>query len=422
MIQEFSVKNFLSFGEKQVISFEATSDTKYEEELTVEMNNKVRLLKLIMIFGPNASGKSNILLAIETLWNILFKSNSTKEKSIGYYMPFELLKNEPTEFSIIFYREGIKYSYDVIFDKNQILHEKLEYYPEGRKSLFYEREKDKIRYGSTLKLSKKTVRSLTDNTLSNHTVLSTFGKTNLDDTSIEFELLYNWIKCNIHEIDEYNNIMDIIEEAQENKELKKYLLESLHISDFNIIDFGIVEKAQDYPQEFIDRVKSDPELPEFVKEKLLHPVKKDIEFTHYTNKGNFNLSGHFESTGTIHSIALLRRFYDLIHKDCIWLIDEIGTSFHSDLAKHNILKFIRNSNRSQLIFTSHNQFFLNEDYVRRDMVWIVEKSKETGETELISVDDFDLHKNASIFNYYNTGKIGGKPDLGSPLLYNKNQK
>jgi AAA15 family ATPase/GTPase len=98
------------------------------------------------------------------------------------------------------------------------------------------------------------------------------------------------------------------------------------------------------------------------------------------------------------------------------MIDEIGESLHLDLIRHYLLLFIRNSGNSQLIFTTHNQLLLCEDFVRRDVVWITEKSPKTAETELIPVASYSLHPNKSLFNSYNIGQLGGKPTLGSTLI------
>ena len=80
MIQDFYVENFMSFGERQYVSFEATSDKTYLDELTVEVKPGVRLLKTAIIYGANASGKSNLLFAIQTLWHLLVIPKETKNK------------------------------------------------------------------------------------------------------------------------------------------------------------------------------------------------------------------------------------------------------------------------------------------------------------------------------------------------------
>ena len=105
-----------------------------------------------------------------------------------------------------------------------------------------------------------------------------------------------------------------------------------------------------------------------------------------------------------------------MQSDCIYLIDELEDSLHYDLVLHILLRFIRNSTHSQLIFTTHNILLLDEDFIRRDMVKLVEKSRETAESHVCSASEFKLHKKLSLFNAYKIGKFGAKPELGSTLI------
>lgn len=420
MIQEFSVENFLSFGERQSISFEATtSDKKYFDELTVEVRPGTNLLKVVMIYGPNASGKTNLLTAIQAVWEMLISPRATKDKPTCVYTPFALRKGQPTVFDITFHVDGEQYEYHISYDNDNVLNEVMYYWPNGVKALFYSREFNEIKFGETLGLKKTTEKELKLNTLNNHTVLSTFRKTTVSQSDTKIEKLYNWIRLRVHELSKHSSIMDIIEESDKDTLLKDFILGSLHVSDLNIYDLKIVEQRQNLKQDIIDHIKQDSSIPEPLKEELLMPVRKDIEFVHHTENGDFSLSGHMESEGTLYSLSLIRKFYDLTHSDCIYIIDEIGQSLHTDLVKHSIIRFIRNSRNSQLIFTTHNQLLLDEDFVRRDMVWIVEKSPETAETELIPVTDYRLHPNKSLFKSYNIGQLGGKPALGSTLIEGK---
>ena len=78
--------------------------------------------------------------------------------------------------------------------------------------------------------------------------------------------------------------------------------------------------------------------------------------------------------------------------------------------------FLYNSDRSQLFFTTHNYLLLDEEFMRRDIVWLTEKHSECASTCYTRVSDMGLHKNLSLFNAYRIGKLGAKPDLGSPYL------
>ncbi len=144
MIQEFSVQNFLSIRDEQTISFVASKDNSSQEILTCEIKPNLRLLKLVVLYGANASGKTNLLLAIEELWRLLFIPKASKEAAIRY-LPFKLDGQSqalPTKFSVVFYINSIRYQYSISYNKELILSEKMEYSPNGIRSLFYERKRN----------------------------------------------------------------------------------------------------------------------------------------------------------------------------------------------------------------------------------------------------------------------------------------
>ncbi len=419
MIQEFYVENFMSFGERQYVSFEASSDKTYLDELTVEVKPGVRLLKTAIIYGANASGKSNLLIAIETLWQLLITPKDVKSKLISNYKPFALNIGEPTVMGITFYIGDIKYTYEVIYNASCILSEKMEYLNGVRKALFYERsDGNKISFGTTIGLSKNSAKTIISNSLNNHTVLSTFSKVIIEDENSEFEKLFHWIEKYVHKIGSHTKSLNIGLEAELDTNLKSFIVDALRVSDFNITDFKIIEELEDdvdLPDDYI--IKSNIVSEEKAKYLYKRRVKK-IQLTHSSSKGEFLLKLEEESLGTIEYFRLSRKMYDLIRFDCIYLIDELEDSIHYDLMLNELLRFLRNSNRSQLIFTTHNQQLLDEDFIRRDMVKLVEKSHETAESQVYSASDFKLHKKLSLFNAYKIGKFGAKPELGSTLIDN----
>jgi AAA15 family ATPase/GTPase len=96
-------------------------------------------------------------------------------------------------------------------------------------------------------------------------------------------------------------------------------------------------------------------------------------------------------------------------------IDELESSLHPDLVSFFLQMFLLNANNSQLIVTTHAQYLMEQDYMRNDMVWFCEK-QESGTSEYYSAQDFKLHKNNNLANFYRAGKLGAKPVLGSPLF------
>jgi len=421
MIQEFRIKNFMSFKEEQVLSFEATSDTTSLEYLTYEVKPNLRLLKMAIVYGANASGKSNLLLAIQKIWSDLFFPKNTKEEKIKF-SPFALTTDIPTETGITFYLDSIKYQYAFSYNEDNVLYEKMEYAPNGVMSLFYQREfvgADKvpsIKFGDLLGISAKSKKTLIDNTLNNHTLLSTYLKISVD--AEPFKIILKWIKDYVHEVNNNTSLLEVTKEILTDKNKTKFILESLCKADFNITQFEMAEIKNDIPKNLREQIGNDPQFTKFFKEQLLKETKEEILFQHHTKDGDFTLTSGYESSGTCFYIKLLDQLYEMVNQNHIYLYDEIEKNIHYDLLIHYLSHFMMNSQASQLIFTTHDQLLLDEDFIRRDMIWFTDKSKETGGTELYSAADFGLHKNISLYKAYKVGKLGAKPELGSIFLEN----
>ena len=171
MIRDFWVKNYLSIRNKQELSFVSKGPSS---ELVTEVADGVFLYKLGILYGSNASGKSNMLIAMNEVFRLLIMPKSDATVEIGGYIPFVLAKDEPTEMHVSFYADGTRYDYDVKFNGKHILCEALYYYPNKSKSLFYERSyvgenvQADIKFGASLKLQVKTQESIREKDAGKH--------------------------------------------------------------------------------------------------------------------------------------------------------------------------------------------------------------------------------------------------------------
>ena len=173
MIREFWVENYLSIKDKQTINFE--TKTKNDDDLlSIEVANGVRLNKIGIMYGANASGKSNMLSAIQLVFDILrsARDNDVRRSVPAFFSePFALTADKPTKLYVSFYKETIRYDYMVVYHKYYIEHEELYYYPRNPKALFYERDfvtsdsQADIRFGQSINLKAKTIASIVENTL-----------------------------------------------------------------------------------------------------------------------------------------------------------------------------------------------------------------------------------------------------------------
>ena len=186
-----------------------------------------------------------------------------------------------------------------------------------------------------------------------------------------------------------NTILDIAQQLINDKEKKDYFISAMQKADFNISNISIDNEA---------RMQNG----------------KDVFFTHHTIGGaDFTLSSIDQSLGTLRYFQLQECMFNMLREDHIYCFDEIESNLHYDLLLHFLTTFMMNTTNSQILFTTQDQQLLDEEFIRRDMVWFTEKSKEDASTELYCASEFGLHKNLSLYKAYKTGKLGAKPELGS---------
>ena len=422
MIRDFWVKNYLSIRDKQELSFVAKGPSS---ELVTEVADGVFLYKLGILYGSNASGKSNMLIAMNEVFRLLVMPKADATVEIGGCIPFVLIKNEPTEMHVSFYADGTRYDYDVKFNGKNILSEALYYYPNKSKSLFYERSfvgenvQADIKFGASLKLQVKTQESIRENTLNNHSVLSVCRKAALKEDIAPFNTLHAWIMSNYHDVDgdEDKGLVEILKDAYSNPKKRKFYNTMLQKADLNILEYRPVVEDRFVPNDFRERILKE-NIPEEMKNVLLKPTTDSITFLNHSDNGDFDIPLNLQSKGTLKYIRILDALYDLITSPHVYYLDELGEDLHNDLLYYYLNVFIFNSDKSQLIITSQETTLLSQDMINenRGVVWFVEKNKETASSEYARGDSFGLHKNLSLYNSYRIGRLGAKPELGSIFI------
>lgn len=397
MILDFSVENFLSFSARQEISFEASNDNTSEDSLIIKVKHPrsgsvTRVLRMSSVYGANASGKTNLLYAIADVWAKLYQPCASKDEKI-LFRPFAMRRDENTKMTVSFFINGVKYDYRIEYNGDTIAYELLEFNPNGVSSLFYERKHNyeinlpEITFGKNVGLDSKTSTVITTNTLANHSVLSTYNKISVEAPA--FETVVSYIRNSILASQVHTNLTELLKVTILQQERKDFILRAVKEADFNITN--IVNRPAERGE-------------------------SKIEFEHDYDKGRFTMPIESESDGTLSFVEKMDILFGAIKSDRFLMIDELDDSLHHDLLVYFLQTFLSNESEAQLLFTIHDQLILTEDFMRRDMAWFTEKEKETASTELFSADDFNLHKNASIFNAYKLGKLGARPQVGSPFL------
>ena len=428
MILNFSIQNFGSIKDRQTLTFEADKSDHLENSYVIHTNG-LRILKIALIYGANASGKTTILKALEFLRDIVLEPKTKKTDELDF-QPFLFDSETPNQnavMSIEFLANDTKYFYEVAFFKKAVVYEVLNFH-NPKKANIYKRTTDikneftEITFGSKIKIDKTIEKNLEANTLWNNTVLGGFLKTNIDIK--ELKEVVEWFKNYLYPlIDTKTQLEGFVTSKIDQGELTKFdVINILKKADFNISDILIQENEQVIPDGFIELVKKQLKAHDSEVKKLEEKGKitsVSIEFEHTVNQAKYTLPIELESQGT-------RRFYGfagllalLIKNSTSFPIDELESSLHPELYTHFILSFLLNSNKSQIIATTHNrEIFDNKDIFRNDAIWFTDKN-ENGSTELYSLADFDssiVRNTTNIYNAYKSGKLKATPNLGDNFI------
>jgi len=428
MILNFSIQSFGPIKEKQTLSFEADKSTHLEDAYVITIKGQ-RILKIALIYGANASGKTTVLKALNFLRDLVLKPKSKKTEELDF-KPFLFDANTPRKnsfFSLEFYQNEIKYLYEVEYYSKAIVSEELYFYSPNKANIFkrktnLERQFTEISFGSKIKKDKTFEKTLASNTLWNNTVLGGYLKTNIEFN--ELQEVVDW----------FENYLKPIVLAQ--TDLENFVTQKIHFkeisdldvvsilkkADLNISNILIEEKIEILPDGMIDFLKKTQAAPndeikkieeQGIMRRIIHAL------AHEVNNVTYPLPWEEESQGTRRYYGLAGLLVFLLSTPKIVPIDELESSLHPDLFQHFLLSFLLNSHNSQLIATTHNrEIFDNKDIFRNDAIWFTDKSGSSA-TELYSLADFGstvVRDTTNILNAYKSGKLSGIPNLRDPYI------
>ncbi|MGB0974561.1 MAG: AAA family ATPase [Flavobacteriaceae bacterium] len=425
MLINFSVENYRSIKNKVSLTFEASNSNELEDYFIINAGKDLRLLKLGLIYGANASGKTTLLDSLDFLQELILEPVEKKTEAIEF-SPFlfdQESKNKNSNFSIEFFQNNVKYIYNLELNQNSIIFEEL-YFHNPNKALVFRRNTEsskqltKIEFGSKIKINKSHKSILEANTLWNNTVFGGYIKTNFESKELQDSI--DWFDNKLKPmISSKTSLLGFISRRIENDKISKNdIVEFLKKADFNISDVLIKSEETEIDDDILEFINKKTLVSNDKLEKIRETgkiEKKEIFFKHSLNNDNFLLSYNDESQGTQRYYQFSGLLSLMINNELIVPIDEIESSLHPDLLKHFILSFLANSKTSQLIATTHHrELLIEKDILRSDAIWFTEKN-DNGCTELFSLDDFDssvIRKDTgSIFNAYKTGKLGAVPSL-----------
>lgn len=402
MIAEIKFRNMFSFRDETILSFEADKSKDLESYHVVELAPDVRLLKLAVIYGANASGKSNIIKVCDFIRSFITYTPLNKAEQIKI-VPFLLNRTsqkQASEFSVSFYvmdgEKAIRYVYSVLLDTTRIVRETLIYYPSQQPATIFERSTENnvssIKFGQKLKVSTAAKEEITLKCLPNMSVFAAYMQVNTHIAEIETALQY-LAKQMMPAIVPTSSLNLYAEEAIKEEAAKEYILQYLQEADFNISN--ISSKEQETKKGVVSHTV------------YQHKISSNLRDNDY-----YEFPELFESEGTIRTFGLASQIQKNIASDAFLAVDEIESSLHPKLIEYIIERFLKESEQAQLLLTTHYDGLLGEeDLLRKDNIWFTEKNTD-GASELYPLTDFKgLNRINSLQKAYKFGKFGAVPNL-----------
>ena len=392
MLIQFSVENYLSIKDKVVLSLLASRDNEHPEHLILDGSKNY--LKSAVIYGANASGKSNVLNAFWFMVNYVLTSHNQQVHKAIERSPFKFDKEtpaHPSSFEVIFTANGIRYAYGFSVTDKAVVEEYLYYYPNGRQALIFER-KDTTDFRFTVDIDEQN--TLKDRTSANKLYLSVASNWSYAKV---IPVLEWFASCQIITKNSVADAYGLEAEQLKDDDYRRVIASMLRVADFGIQSLQ-VRDSDPIPSQHSDI---------FTNIDAVHTVQ-DIE----GNTSSYTLNMTEESDGTNSYFKLIGIVKKALDQGTLLVADEMDAHLHPLLTKHlvslfNIAEF--NPNGAQLIFTSHNTNLLDLDVLRRDQIWFTEKDEQTAATDLFSLYDFSIRKDAKVEKGYLIGRYGAIP-------------
>lgn len=432
MLIQFTVGNVLSFSEPVTFSMVGTTAVKEYENINsfMEPTHKLKLLKSAAIYGANASGKSNLIKAIQAMKNFVvhsFRDALIEENEVPFKAPKFLLRNKydkkPSFFEIIFLYKNKRYRYGFEFSDGVIKSEWLFFVNTNKEIKLFIRDKQTF---DVNKRSFKEGGGLEDKTRPNVLFLTVVAQLNGERSGN----VLKWFKAlgivsGLNDFGYQNYTLVKYKNDEKFRKWAQSIIGALDIADLSIekgapvsFDNIKIDASQKDGKHIktifstISKLEKNRESKKIVtwhhKYDDDYEVVEKIPFDFYTQ----------ESEGTKKIINFLGPVYDTLTKGHILFVDEMDSRLHS-LLTLMIVKYFHehNYNNAQLVFVSHDINLLKKEHFRRDQIWFTEKN-EYGETNLYSlIEHKEVHvrKDAAFDKNYLNGKYGAIPFLEDVL-------
>lgn len=418
MLIEFRVKNFRSLRDEQVLSLVATKDRSMQDTHTLEtgLSTLPRVLCSAAIYGANASGKSNLIKALQYMRGVVMESATVIQPGQTYgVQPFRLDDSsaaQPSEFEATFVIDGIRYQYGFSMTSQRILSEYLLVYKSFKPQQWFERHvdpetgEDVYKYGAGLKGAKSVWEGATR---PNSLFLSMAVQLN----SESLQPIFSWFARNLVILNELSPLsphasLHKLQQPAGREAIRDFLL----AADISISDIDVVTRKVPRQAVHFDFAGKKTEV------RTEEAEEHQLRFHHVTDKGKAIFELGDESSGTQNLLFLSGPVLDILDKGMVLVIDELDTSLHTLLVRELIRLFHNpavNEGGAQLLFSTHDTALLDDPGLfRRDQIWFVEKDRDQS-SQLVALVEFSPRKNEALERGYLMGRYGGVPFIDESL-------
>lgn len=429
MLIEFSVGNFRSFKDPVTLSMAAANIKAQNKTLNqgnVFQSKGSNFLKSSVIYGANASGKSNLLAAFRFMRKFVLASTDSNSGDQIDVEPFLLSTDtlgQPSYFEVMFQIDEIRYRYGFEASSSKV-HTEWLFRTQKRESELFWREDGKIEWKSGFREG----RGLEERTRENALFLSVSDQWNGEIAS----KIIKWFQhVNIISgIDDKAYLGFTVGQFIEDNSIQNKIREYIRQMDLGISGVSVerIHGIPDFLKNMIDNI-DDEDLPIELRDALVDEnkwVTPSVKFSHQqfdeSNKKVTDIEFSFEeqeSEGTKKAFALSGPILHTLSKGKVLFVDELDARLHPLMTRYIIKLFnsgVTNPNNAQLIFATHDTNLLTKEIFRRDQIWFTEKNR-FGSTDLYSLVEYKkqakgVRNDASYEADYIAGKYGAIPFIG----------
>ncbi|MBC1501075.1 ATP-binding protein [Listeria weihenstephanensis] len=444
MFSKLTVTNFFSIHEPVTLSLDhnySPADIFKQNTLFTyyDDHKKRSILNGAIIYGANASGKTNVLLAFAFIRLLIAKSYTYTEKADFAITPnafqFSPTKAPTSQFSVSFIEpnfqenEAIKFTYQLAINTTtlEIQEESLTYQKVLKTTLskaitIFTRQKGRIPEKSTH--LKKLFNKIEQENITYKSILSIL----IHDINKEYfhqeieSPAYKVVQCLATEITkgfqtkqfDGNSLEAFAEQINKDSGFKQEILETLYDFDFAIQDFSVTDMTDNLLESIEQATFSDD-----VKAQLIATTKKNRRFeistAHIVDDVKYPLSMSMESDGTKKFLESSIRLFDALQHEILFISDEFDNKYHTKIQEGLLNKFIHQENerKAQFIIATHNPLLLNPDRFAKEQVIFIQKDRETQASEVFSLSEFHeiTYDNHNWTNLYLDGRFGAVPEV-----------